>query len=183
MTLDLFDGERRQEAGASPIALPSPAPLGFLVRAGYAGRLRLGPWMYRLGMTLVFVGFAQAREWREWALVAILGGFGLALAGSMLKSFIRCRVCGVNLRTCEAFRALPGSRQAAWLDALEECPVCGDDGSASSENGLRWRASGGQPERAYWSAGRIGLAVLLTGLVVGGGFLAIQLLERYMIRR
>jgi hypothetical protein len=56
-----------------------------------------------------------------------------------------------------------------WLAALQACPVCGDDGSATEVAVRAWQASGRLAERPYWSSRRILLAVLGAILVVSIG--------------
>src|SRR5215475_12050690 len=75
-------------------------------------------------------------------LLAVPLALALSIAPLVLNSFVRCRVCGVRVLGSNASRALPSHRRQRWLEDLENCPVCGDDGHATRESRARWLASG-----------------------------------------
>jgi hypothetical protein len=103
----------------------------------------------------------------------------MGLASFLLPKFIWCRVCGLHLESCSAARAIPEADRAEWLASLEACPSCGNDGYATSSSRVRWLSSGSQAESPYWSWTRMGMALLLGALVLGG-FLLIA--GRYRVR-
>ena len=102
-------------------------------------------------------------------LLAIPLAMALSIAPLVLNSLVRCRVCGVRVWGCNAARALPSHRRQRWIEELETCPVCGDDGHATPEGQTRWLASGATSEAPYWTTRRVTLAVLVIVLVGGGG--------------
>jgi len=178
--LDLAREEkRRQLAGEPPLPLPPGPSLGWLTRAGYAKRIRASTWTLVVAMVLLVFGLFRLREFGPWP---FLLGVALLWLGSLLKSLIRCRVCGLNIQTSAAARRLPQRQRYPWLITLEACPVCGDDGRATVESRIRWRESGAAPESRYWSIRRLAVAVLLTVVFVGGGILVAELVGHQMLR-
>ena len=143
-------------------------PIGhWLERSGQA-------WKMRVAVLSVFLGFAL------FALAFVARGATAAIAGCfafvffsvnvLLPLFVRCAVCGLQLDTFSGVRRLPRDQQLKWIESLEACPVCGDDGRAEAASRERWRTSDLAPEEPYWSLKRILLAVLATAVFVGGGF-------------
>jgi hypothetical protein len=94
----------------------------------------------------------------------------LSLTPLLLNPLVRCRVCGLRLWGCQAARSLPRSSRQQWLETLEACPACGDDGRATHDSRARWLASGAEGEIPYWTKRRVTIAVLLALLIAGGGF-------------
>jgi hypothetical protein len=78
----------------------------------------------------------------------------------VLPLSIRCRVCGLRLATSSMMRRINTLKQGRYLMDLKACPICGDDGRATHESRRRWVASGSPREAPYWSARRLGLALL-----------------------
>jgi hypothetical protein len=144
------------------------ASMGWLTRAGYARRVRASRWASRVGVLLILVGVLLAREVGPSLLIA---GVGFLWLGRLLRAFSRCQVCGLRLHTSAAALSLPQSRRLAWLAALDSCPVCGDDGRATTDSRARWRDSGSIAEPAYWSIRRVLIAILMTLICVGGGIM------------
>ncbi len=114
--------------------------------------------------------------------VPILLGMALGGAAFGLRWLIRCRVCGVALQGSAAMRRAGIFGEAAFLQHLDSCPVCGDDGRATSEGRARWIQLGQPSEKPYWSWARLavaaGLAVLILYLSVSiGGWAGLRSLR------
>lgn len=108
-------------------------------------------------------------KWMDTVLtLASLASLAGAAVGTLLQWSIRCAVCGLRLTSSSAAR-LAGSQKWAWLAALEECPVCFDDGSAEASGATQWKSKGAIQEEPYWTARRLLFATLLALAVVGGG--------------
>ena len=124
-----------------------------------------GPlWVGLPGGALVLAGSATADAGGMWAIV---GGLALVAAALPLPFLIGCRVCGLRLQSSVGMRRARVWGESAYLEGLEACPVCGDDGQATAASRAQWLASGRSAERAYWSAGRLAIAALFTLLVFG----------------
>ena len=93
--------------------------------------------------------------------------------GVVLHQLIRCQVCGLHLPSSVEAR-VAGLRRWDWVRSLGVCPGCGDDGTASEESRSSWRSKGRPPEKAYWSASRILIAILT---VVVGIFASTYLMD------
>jgi hypothetical protein len=110
---------------------------------------------------------------------AIPLGFLAFTANLALPLTIRCGVCGLQLETCMAARNLDRGRRLRWMESLDACPVCHDDGSAQEVARAAWRTSGLPPEEPYWSATRLVLAIAAACAIIGG---AVALASRYRVR-
>ena len=110
----------------------------------------------------------EHRRWDTFFTFVVLASVPLGAIASLLRAFVRCHVCGLRLTSSSAARAA-GSRKWQWLDSLEACPVCGDDGLATPDSRERWQQSGLLPEAPYWNVGRMTAATLLLLAIVGGG--------------
>ena len=146
---------------------------GWLQRSGQAWKTRgalLAGWM---GMVFAFLPFVLAgvihRRLPGWVVVLALLGLALLIANSVLPMLVRCGVCSVQLETSLAARALPSSRRLQWVESIQTCPVCGDDGRASLDSRTAWHARGVAAERPYWSSVRIILGIIAAILMVAGG--------------
>jgi hypothetical protein len=157
------------KAGAS-------SPVGWLSRRGLRQRMRVAnvlSFAPALALVLWF-GVESAsrgqehRQWDTFLTFVVLSSIPLGAVASLLRTFVRCRVCGLRLTSCTEARAA-GSRKWQWLESLDSCPVCGDDGSASAESRERWRQSGLSPEPPYWNASRTTVALLVMLAIAGGG--------------
>ena len=137
----------------------------WLSRSGQAWKLRIASVSAFLGFVLF--GFAFLAP-HDWAGIAMILAFLAFAANIVLPLLVRCVVCGVQLDTYSVARKLPRDQRLAWIEALDSCPVCEDDGCARSESRDRWRRSGLAPEKPYWSVTRILLAILATALFLGG---------------
>ncbi len=147
---------------------------GWLRRTGYARRIRFGTWMMFGGTTLMVAGFLM----RALGVVPALVGFAVGNIGVLLRSGIRCRVCGLNLHTSRTAVQLPRVDRIPWMATLEECPVCGNDGSASQDSRAEWLESGAVAESPYWSRRRVALAIALVLGFLGGGMLVAEWRKR-----
>jgi hypothetical protein len=156
---------------------------GWLTRSRQTWKTRIAVFAGIVGMLCIVLPFFLARVVRvrfsDWEPLLPLFGFGLLTANFILPLFVRCRVCGVQLETSVAARGLPRDQRLRWVESLKACPVCDDDGSATLESRLRWRASGAAAEKPYWSSMRILLGVLASILLAGGGA---YLGARYRVR-
>ena len=156
-------------------ALTMPKNGGWLKRSGQFGRVRAaGALMVGAIGTICFswVGFATGlpRAADSLLLLAQIVAIPTALVAVALRTLVRCRVCGLRLGSCAQARDIGRTRVwLEWIPALEACPQCGDDGSASPESQGKWLASGLEPERVYWSLTRIVLAVFITIVFLVGG--------------
>lgn len=118
----------------------------------------------------------------RWGGVLAAGCLLLAAAGAAnlaLPLTVRCRVCRLQIETCRTARGLSRGKRLLWVQSLERCPACGDDGLANMESRRVWEVSGHPQEPRYWSAWRFTLAVVMT--VALAIFLAITL--RYRVKR
>jgi hypothetical protein len=106
---------------------------------------------------------------------ALLGAMPLFTAGVALPMLIRCRVCGLQLRTSRAVLEQPAVDRETWLSLLEACPACEDDGLATSGRQLAWSSLGSAREQPYWSWRRILAAGLLGTIFVLGGIAIAEL--------
>ncbi len=88
------------------------------------------------------------------------------VAGLVLPLLVRCQVCGLQLGSSSAARRMPFHERSDWLETLQACPVCGDDGRASLEAVRAWQASGKLGEPSHWSGNRMLLAILAAILLV-----------------
>jgi hypothetical protein len=126
-----------------------------------------------VGMALVvgfFIATAVAKQTLpDWIVLFPLASLPLLAAHSVLPMLARCGVCDLHLESSAAARQLPRSQRREWLEGIQACPVCGDDGSATAASQAEWQAKGAGSEPAYWSSRRILLALLVTIICVGGG--------------
>jgi len=116
---------------------------------------------------------------RDVAGAAMLLAFLSLTANVLLPLTIRCGVCGLQLETCVAARGLARGRRLGWMESLDECPVCHDDGTAEEVARKAWRTSGLSPEQPYWSAKRLILAFAAACAFIGG---AVAFVSRYRVR-
>ena len=172
--------EPRRLAGEPPLPLPPAAALGWLRRGGYARRFRVGGWAAVVGVLALIAGFLRLPQWGP---LPFLVGWFVGALGSALTYSVRCPVCRTNVNRSRAALTISSIRRRQWLAQLEACPVCGDDGSATPESRQEWLAAGAPREPGYWSRRRVGLALLFTGLFIGGGILVAELTIRYWMRR
>jgi hypothetical protein len=146
---------------------------GWLGRSGQAWKTRTAVFGAVAGVMLVLLALTLGRllDRRLGALVplSLVIAFPLLLLNFLLPMLVRCRICGLQMDSSSAVRELPRDQRLAWLETLQACPICGDDGLASSESRERWLAGGMPVERPYWSLTRILLATLVTVLLAGGG--------------
>lgn len=102
--------------------------------------------------------------------IALVMTILVGVVNLVLPLCVRCRVCGLQLETSSAARQLARGQRFEWIQSIAACPACGDGGQATDESRDKWRRSGRRGEGEYWSVRRIGLAILITVLAVGGGF-------------
>ena len=98
-----------------------------------------------------------------WTIMVMLVlSAGGRTAGLVLPLLVRCRVWGVQLATSSFSLAhrIPVLSRLAWVESLQACPVCGDDGRAAPESIRAWQASGRAPVEAQWSGGGVLIGVL-----------------------
>jgi len=153
----------------------APTSRGWLIRTGHgwkvwlAGRANLVPILILVVWVAADRSFSNPPPWIQ-VLPAVTLALGLpsSLAVVVLRSLVRCPVCGLRLASCSQARSL-GSRKWLWIASLEECPSCGDDGSATEQSRSRWQRSGQSVESPYWSERRIMIGLVLVILLVGGG--------------
>lgn len=142
----------------------------WLRRSGQAWKTKSAVTAAAVGFVLFAMGFVVLQRWDPVALIAFLLVPALGVANLVLPMWVRCPVCGLQLDTCSIARKLSRGDRLKWLEALDVCPICGDDGRATAESRARWLNSGVKPEAPYWSRSRILLAILATILVAGGGY-------------
>jgi hypothetical protein len=143
---------------------------GWLRRSGQAWKMTgLLIWNFT-GLALLVMG----ATYRALSAPAIVIGLMFLVAYFCLPMLVRCRVCRVQTFTSANALQLGRGDRVAWMWSIEACPVCGDDGRATSESRARWIASGTVPEGAYWSSRRILMALLFTIALIGGGLAAAQ---------
>jgi len=168
----------RKAAGAVPLG-HAERKYGWLGRARYAKRVRLGTYTMASGVILMLAG--GVAPWN--GVLLWLAGFVATNVGLLLRSRIRCRVCGLDPWTCRKALQVTRSLRMLWLAALEVCPVCGDDGSATPDATARWLSSGGTPEQPYWTSRRVVVALLLGVGCVGGGLVVAEWRKRSWAER
>jgi hypothetical protein len=110
---------------------------------------------------------AQPGQLQTAATVALVFSLPIALAGFAVRARIRCHVCGLNIPSCVEAR-VAGSRRWEWVAALEVCPSCEDDGTASPESQARWRESGRQAEDPYWNLSRVAIVIAAIAIMLVG---------------
>jgi hypothetical protein len=146
---------------------------GWLQRSGQAWKLRTAVFGAVAGMTLLLVAVSLGRmvdrRFSDWLAVSAVIALPLLLMNLVLPMLVRCRVCGLQMETSSTARMLSRDRRVAWLESLQACPVCGDDGQASAESRERWLTSGMRVEVPYWSLARILLATVAAVVLAGGG--------------
>ena len=148
----------------------------WLVRSGQRWKIGFGSTCTWVGLALLCSFFAF--RWH----VAFLASLALLIAGFVLPTWIRCRVCGLQLLTSGAALRLPQAERDMWLSELRECPVCGDDGSATGDVRIIWSRGGRTGEPPYWSWKRVVAALLLAVLFVVGGVAVAELRIRTWAR-
>jgi hypothetical protein len=154
----------------------------WLQRSGQAWKPRVAVWaaIGSFACLLIPLGLSQIVGKRShWLPLLMLLGLPMGIVNLVLPMLVRCRVCGLQLETSSLARSLSRDHRLAWVESLEVCPVCGDDGSASIESRSRWRNSGSNAETPYWSRARILFGVFAAVLLVGGG---VWLGGRYRVR-
>jgi len=155
----------------------------WLERSGQAWKIRTAVFGAVAGITLfllaLFAGRMVDRRFSDWVALSAVIALPLLVLNFVLPLLVRCRVCGVQMQTFSSARTLSRNQRLTWLESLQACPVCGDDGMASAESRERWLTSGQRVERPYWSLARILLAVVGAVLLVGGG---IWIGGRYRVR-
>jgi hypothetical protein len=148
----------------------------WLERSGHSWKARLSSVALQWGTILAVLPLVGAslflpRQSPHWlgsaVLLSALSGLGLGLVALVLRSLVRCRVCGLRLPSSSRARDL-GAEKWRWIDSLDACPVCGDDGRARDESRKGWVSSGAVGEVPYWSSGRVVIAVLITAAIVIG---------------
>lgn len=144
----------------------------WLDRSGQAWKTK-NPWLATAAVVvLVFlVGTLNSTTGPpRWTILAmlVLAAIG-RIAGLALPLLVRCRVCGVELNTCSVARSKTVPARSAWLESLQACPMCGDDGRATLVAIRAWQASGHGAEAPYWSRGRVLLGILAVILLVSVG--------------
>lgn len=91
-------------------------------------------WISALAFVLFVVGInTDGEALGRYAVTAIVAG---AAAFGWLSASIKCRRCNQSV----AWWFLKHSNAGSWMTNLryaQECPVCGDDGIASSDAGRR----------------------------------------------
>jgi transposase len=80
------------------------------------------------------------------------------LAGLLLPWLVRCPVCGVRIEDCSLARSRSGLPRSEWMDSLQACPVCGDDGNADIVAVRAWQASGREARESGSADPRAGKA-------------------------
>ena len=133
-------------------------------------------WSAVVGFSLFALAIVGPRKLSAPALLLAFLPFTMNM---VLPLTVRCRVCGLQLETCLAARDLSRDRRLKWIEALDQCPVCHDDGTASEGAKAAWRTSGMQPEEPYWSVARLIVAVAAACALIG---VAVAFASRYQVR-
>lgn len=149
----------------------------WLERSGQSWSLRVAESATTVGVGLSIVGFVGAAWLQErvgaGAVVPLVLGFVLMSTSYVLPLLIRCRVCGLHLESYSGVRERRREEWLAWIESLQSCPVCGDEGDATQQSRARWLASGAKAESPYWSRRRLlalfvgATAVLWAAALVG----------------
>jgi hypothetical protein len=113
-----------------------------------AGQL---PYSSLAAVSLIVAGVLSSSEWDSRFAGALLPGLGLLVlgVGRFLPVLIHCRVCGLRMTSCSAVRRLPRGRRLTWLQSLDACPICGDDGAGGEPSRARWIRAGKPTEPTY----------------------------------
>jgi len=149
---------------------------GWLEQSGQAWKLRVAVGAAYFGFLMLAVALVLVGRSNFGVGALLLVPMAGAL-NAFLPMLVRCRVCGLQIETSSWARRLTRDARLTWIEGLESCPGCGDDGSATVESRARWVRSGVALEDPYWSRWRVVWAALVTLLFVGGG-LAIGMLYR-----
>jgi hypothetical protein len=156
---------------------------GWLERSGQAWKMRTAVFGAIAGMTLLlfalFAGRMVDRRFADWVAFCALIALSLLVLNLVLPLLVRCRVCGVQMETSSNARTLSRDRRLRWMESLQVCPVCGDDGLACAASRERWLTSGQGGERPYWSLARILWTTVAAALLIGGG---VWIGGRYRVR-
>jgi hypothetical protein len=156
---------------------------GWLKRSGQTWKIRAAVFAAVTGISFLVLALVGGRvlDHRFGGLVVVssLLALPLLLLNLVLPLVVRCGVCGLQVETSQGARTLSRGRRLGWLESLETCPVCGDNGLASAESRQRWLASGQSVERPYWSLARIVLAAVVAVVLIGGG---VWIGGRYRVR-
>jgi hypothetical protein len=141
----------------------------WLERSGQRWKTR-NPWLAILVVAiLVFVAglISNAGTPPLWTMmVMFVLAAGGRTAGLVLPLLIHCRVCGVRLATSSFAKRMPVPSRLAWVESLQACPACGDDGSAAPESIRAWQASGRAPVVPKWSGGDVLVRVLAALILI-----------------
>jgi hypothetical protein len=161
--------ERRRRKGLPPLPQPPAPSRAWLRRSRHDWKVRVAQWVGIPPLLVIVVALAIAARYPnaqrpEWVYSMFTAGMLSTLPSGvavfLLHAAVRCGVCGLRLTSCAAAREW-GSRKWLWLSTLEVCPVCGDDGTATTAAKARWAESGGQAEPRYWGSRRLILALLI----------------------
>lgn len=117
--------------------------------------------------TVVLVGIAFA----VGGAISLVMGIAAGLAALILPLLVRCRVCGLQLETCDEARVLSRIERGQWFETLAACPGCGDDGGASDQFKDDWAKTGGVRQAPYWSVRRVVVTLLALSLAFIGPYL------------
>jgi len=177
--LDVAREEERRRRGGLPPVPVSPRPAGgWLRRSGHHWKVRAAQWIGVSPVLLLLVWFVGVRAYPgkqepRWLVSLFTAGMlstvPTAIAAFSLRASVRCRVCGLRLGSCAEARRLR-LHKWLWVQTLEACPVCGDDGAASEAGRARWIASGSVSEPVYWSRQRVLAALMITAAMVAAFF-------------
>jgi hypothetical protein len=143
----------------------------WLERSGQEWKIRYSNAALYAGYACFAFAFVGPRV--EAAIAGVLAPVFL-LASVVLPLLIRCRVCGLRLETSATARSLSYADRSSWVERLEACPVCEDDGRGTPESRTQWLNSGKPPERAYWSVARLLVAVLLAVILLAASFFVVN---------
>jgi hypothetical protein len=144
----------------------------WLERSGQHWKIRYANVALYLGFALLVIAFIGPRALAGFAGVLAFVFLGASLTMPLL---VRCQVCGLHLQTSTMARSLSQGDRSRWVEDLEACPVCEDDGRAMPESRTQWVNSGASKERPYWSSARVLLAVILAFLLLAGSLLIANL--------
>jgi len=165
--------QRRRREGRPPLPVPSRSSRGWLRRSGHDWKLRAVQWVSVAWLSVLLLCFVVGRAYPvgqqpprlyTFFTAGMMLSLPLGVGVLALRASVKCRVCGLRLGSCAEARRL-GWRRWLWVETLEACPGCGDDGTASALGRARWAQSGSPREAVYWSPRRVMIGAMLAAAV------------------